>query len=82
MNFGPGKLYLNGKLRGECSEIVIEVTGEPVAGNIDPGEVVTTVTGNLAMMAAAIGAFGELAQPERRRKRAQWKQRNYGPQRR
>lgn len=29
MNFGPGKLYLNGKLRGECSELVIEVADDP-----------------------------------------------------
>ena len=102
MNLGPGKLYLNGRLRGECSELVIEVADESVGASklrniIEEGERLQ-LTVEYQRASALSGAFRRLSRTaevaaqatdqlarawhEPDRKKAQWKQRHYGPQRR
>lgn len=110
MNFGPGKLYLNGKLRGEVSELTVEVADKPV-GASKLRNIIAAPTGLRALTVeyrranaineafrrlsrtaeAAALATDQLARftdrlarawHEPDHKKAQWKQRHYGPQRR
>lgn len=76
MNLGPGTLYLNGRLFGKC--IALTLADQAVSGeSVDPQLVRISATPTIGLE-----DITTLVCPEPRRKKAQWKQRHYGPQQR